>query len=468
LYTLPKLIVFDLDNTLWSPELYQLRNHQRTNTVPVAGKDVKLLEGAQAALALKPDLPDTQFAVASRTKSVEWAHALLKQFDIDHLFDYIEIFPGHKRTHLENIQRNSGIQFCEMLFFDDARHGKYGNCEPVSQMGVLAVHCPSGLHTPDVFHTGLERYKEWDKTPNTIVEWDGSMTTCGVVSNSDDRIQGEVKMVNEEKGFGFIQPDNGGNDVFFHFSNLPSSYAIVNQGDKLSFAIERDDKTGKTRAQSIQVESANEHNKNEHGNQIKMHCFSMNQPFAALLANGYKTLETRNGTMFTKYPEGTQMLLHVGRRTYPDGNRHLEIMKSGGLNEDEIEQLKSLPPGFGKGMAVAILEIGKTYETTVQERSDAEFQRNVAAYGKDSGRMVTEIKRVAYLKKPVRVSGQGGVFKVDVDRNMLPEGWELSPDKVPGKTNMGTNKKQSTGKGDGISNASLQKGGGKPIYSISG
>jgi hypothetical protein len=82
--------------------------------------------------------------------------------------------------------------------------------------------------------------------------------------------------------------------------------------------------------------------------------------------------------------------------------------------------------------------------------------------------MVTEIKRVAYLKKPVRVSGQGGVFKVDVDRDILPEGWELSPDKVPGKTNMGTNKKQSTGKGDGISNASLQKGGGKPIYSISG
>jgi len=82
---------------------------------------------------------------------------------------------------------------------------------------------------------------------------------------------------------------------------------------------------------------------------------------------------------------------------------------------------------------------------------------------------VTEIKRVAYLKKPVRVSGQGGVFKVDVHRDILPEGWEVSSDKVPGKTNMGTNKKQSTGKGDGISSASSsQKGGGKPIYSISG
>ena len=136
---------------------------------------------------------------------------------------------------------------------------------------------------------------------------------------------------------------------------------------------------------------------------------------------------------------------------------------------DEIRQLKSLPPGFGKGMAVAILEIGKTYETTVEERSDAEFQRNVAAYGKDSGRMVTEIKRVAYLKKPVRVSGQGGVFKVDVDRNVLPEGWELASDKVPGKTNMGSKQECNLlERSDGISSASSQKGGGKPIYSISG
>ena len=42
--------------------------------------------------------------------------------------------------------------------------------------------------------------------------------------------------------------------------------------------------------------------------------------FAALLANGYKDLETRNGTMFAGYPAGTQMLLHVGQRIYPDRN----------------------------------------------------------------------------------------------------------------------------------------------------
>ena len=88
-------------------------------------------------------------------------------------------------------------------------------------------------------------------------------------------------------------------------------------------------------------------------------------PFAALLSNGYKTLETRNGTMFTPYPEGTKMLLHVGQRTYPDGMRHVDVMKSGGLDDDEIQALKSLPRGFTKGMAVAIVELGKTSSETL-------------------------------------------------------------------------------------------------------
>jgi magnesium-dependent phosphatase 1 len=473
LFTLPKLIVFDLDNTLWTPELYQLRKHQRTNTIPVAGRDIKLMEGAQAALQLKESMPDTKFAVASRTKSVEWAHDLLQQFDIYHLFDFVEIFPGNKRTHFENIKRESGVKFSDMLFFDDARDGKYGNCQPVSQMGVLSVHCPSGLHTPDIFHTGLQRYKEWNKSPSTIVEWDGTMNnnmdalTIDSSDTTSKRITGEVKMCNEAKGYGFICPDNGnGKDVFFHFSNLPEG-VVVEEGDKLSFVLCQGNTSGKTRAERIKLVTSNA----DDDDMIKMYCFSMNMPFAGLLANKYKTLETRNGTMFTTYPEGTQMLLHVGQRTYPDGNRHLEIMKSAGLSDDEIQKLKSLPPGFGKGMAVAILEIGKTYETTLEERSDPEFQRNVAAYGKDSGRMVTEIKRVEYLKTPVRQSGQGGVFKVDVDRNVLPDGWELSSDNLPYKTRNEISGRRSTSSSDeasAVKNGACKNGKSKPVYSISG
>lgn len=450
LSSLPKLIVFDLDNTIWSPELYQLRNLQRANTTPVAGRDVKLFKGAQAALNAKTKLPGIKFAVASRTKSVDWAHDLLDQFGIRHLFDHIEIFPGNKQAHFKNIADSSGIHYSDMIFFDDQKDGKYGNCEPVSRMGVLSVHCPGGLHSEEIFENALERFKEWDRSPNTIVEWNGEMTI-------DSRQEGVVKTVNRGKRYGFIcYGDHTTKDLFFHYSSLPDD-RVIGQGDKLSFVVKRDPKTGKNMAVNVEIESSTVASKDT----VEMRVFSMNMPFAALLVNGYKTLETRNGTMFVPYPDGTQMLLHVGHRNYPDGNKHIEVMKSGGLNEDQIKQLKMLPNGFGKGMVVAIVELGKTYDTTVEERSHPEFQRHVAAFGSDSGRMVTEIKRVQYLKRPVVVSGQGGVFKAQIDPEIIPDGWLQPSTEKPYQV-------KSSDDPEATSSSSSTSSGSKPVFSISG
>ena len=414
---LPSLIVFDLDATIWTPELYVLRRQRQRNpeAMPRAHVDVQLYQGAQEALAwLEEHHSDTiQLAVASRTKSVEWAYDLLDQFGLTHRFVNVQIFSGNKQAHFQNIQQQTGIPFDEMLFFDDSRDGKFGNCVPVSALGVLACHCPGGLDTLDVFHRALDCFHEWDKAPHSIVEWDGRLT-------QSPRLTGRVKTVLEEKRFGFLEyGDRSTRDLFFHFNDLPPGVSGVQPGDKMTFSV--GENRGKPLAQDIQVSrsSAGSHREN----QVTLHAFSMNMPFAALVANGYKDLETRNGTMFVPYEEGTKFLLHVGQRTYPDGDRHLEIMKSGGLGDLEIQDLKSLPPGYGRGMAVAILEIGKTYETTVEERSDPDMQRRIGAYGADSGMRCTVIRRVEYLKKPVRVKAQGGVFKVTVDRDVIPEGW---------------------------------------------
>ena len=133
----------------------------------------------------------------------------------------------------------------------------------------------------------------------------------------------------------------------------------MEEGDELTFRISTDSRRGQNAATDIEFSKK----KVLTENYINLRGFSMNMPFAALLANKYKTIETRNGTMFTPYPEGTKMLLHVGQRTYPDGDRHIDVMKSGGLDDDAIQSLKSLPPGFSKGMVVALVEIGKTFET---------------------------------------------------------------------------------------------------------
>ncbi len=50
--------------------------------------------------------------------------------------------------------------------------------------------------------------------------------------------QGTVKWFNAEKGFGFIQPDEGGDDLFVHFSAINmSGYKSLDEGQKVTFEV---------------------------------------------------------------------------------------------------------------------------------------------------------------------------------------------------------------------------------------
>ena len=57
------------------------------------------------------------------------------------------------------------------------------------------------------------------------------------------RLTGTVKWFNAEKGFGFINQDNGGADVFVHFRAIKSEgYKTVTEGQKVSFETEKGQK----------------------------------------------------------------------------------------------------------------------------------------------------------------------------------------------------------------------------------
>jgi CspA family cold shock protein len=65
---------------------------------------------------------------------------------------------------------------------------------------------------------------------------------------------GTVKWFNATKGFGFIQPDDGGQDVFVHISAVErSSLGSLNEGQKLSYELERDQRSGKMSAGQLQA-----------------------------------------------------------------------------------------------------------------------------------------------------------------------------------------------------------------------
>lgn len=65
---------------------------------------------------------------------------------------------------------------------------------------------------------------------------------------------GTVKWFNNQKGFGFIQPSNGGNDVFVHISAVErAGMGTLNEGQQVTFDIVADRRSGKSSAENLRA-----------------------------------------------------------------------------------------------------------------------------------------------------------------------------------------------------------------------
>eukprot|EP00466_Bigelowiella_natans_P011417 jgi/Bigna1/89700/estExt_fgenesh1_pg.C_540023 len=136
-------------------------------SLPTPGEDIDLFEGTRAALhelATEEKWKGTKAACASRTHDTYWAHLLLTQFEVADglhmadLFTYKEIYPGSKVKHFNKIREDSGIDFSEMIFFDDDTW----NTDEIEKLGVLCVWCPRGL-TTEMWERGLNEFSAMKK-----------------------------------------------------------------------------------------------------------------------------------------------------------------------------------------------------------------------------------------------------------------------------------------------------------------
>lgn len=151
-----KLVVFDLDDTVWYPEMYMLYGPpfriDKDGTVrDSSGTEIYLIKGARKVLEeLRSTYPDIKIGFASRTNYPEWANKCLKLFKIhdktlDQMADYKEIYPGDKKSHFRSFKKDSGIEFEDMAFFDNENR----NCVSVRTLGVKCYYTPQGMTCND-------------------------------------------------------------------------------------------------------------------------------------------------------------------------------------------------------------------------------------------------------------------------------------------------------------------------------
>jgi CspA family cold shock protein len=86
------------------------------------------------------------------------------------------------------------------------------------------------------------------------VEQDRVVVTREYVSLEKKMATGVVKWFNGQKGFGFIQPDDGGNDVFVHISAVErAGLSNLAEGQKISYEVKVDPRRGKSSAENLRA-----------------------------------------------------------------------------------------------------------------------------------------------------------------------------------------------------------------------
>jgi len=205
---LPSMIVFDLDDCLWTPEMHELSgmpsipvegpldptdNNSQLGTVGMKvpsrrrrgnnkgfdwggcandGEEVvELYPGARLVLrelATNPKYAAVKIAVASSSLEPSYSRACINGIEIvdgvtmKNMISFSQIgregqLTSRKTSHFKLLHEQSGIPYDEMIFFDDCNWGDHvGDLQDA--FGVVGVRTPNGLQL-DEFHHGLEKYR---------------------------------------------------------------------------------------------------------------------------------------------------------------------------------------------------------------------------------------------------------------------------------------------------------------------
>src|SRR3984957_3613329 len=116
----------------------------------------------------------------------------------------------------------------------------YGSASSFGRMTALAAH-----------RVGLTTFfQNLDQQPGRASAWPSELG----LGKKRLMAQGTVKWFNSQKGFGFIQPDDGSKDVFVHISAVErAGMYSLNEGQKVSYDVVADRKTGKSSADNLKA-----------------------------------------------------------------------------------------------------------------------------------------------------------------------------------------------------------------------
>ncbi|NXG32605.1 CX04A protein, partial [Dromaius novaehollandiae] len=152
---------------------------------------------------------------------------------------------------------------------------------------------------------------------------------------------------------------------------------------------------------------------------MKFGCLSFRQPYAGLVLNRVKTVETRWRPLLAAY-EGRTVAVHIALQDW-EGEDWRAVLHRLGMTPEQLQDLLDEGEKFGRGVVAGLIDIGETSMCPENLPPEKVLElENKAVLSNLEQKYLTVLSNARWLLEPVPARGSRGVWQIEIPEELIP------------------------------------------------
>ncbi|KFQ18546.1 Protein CXorf40A, partial [Merops nubicus] len=153
---------------------------------------------------------------------------------------------------------------------------------------------------------------------------------------------------------------------------------------------------------------------------MKFGCLSFRQPYAGLVLNKVKTVETRWRPLLAEY-ENCTVAVHIAVQDWQDETWRAILLNRFGMTPKQVQDLLDKGEKFGRGVIAGLIDIGETllYPENLPPEKILELEDKAVLKNLEQ-KYLTVVSNPRWLLEPIPARGGKGVWQVDIPEELIP------------------------------------------------
>uniref|UniRef100_I3JWF3 Endothelium and lymphocyte associated ASCH domain 1 n=1 Tax=Oreochromis niloticus TaxID=8128 RepID=I3JWF3_ORENI len=154
---------------------------------------------------------------------------------------------------------------------------------------------------------------------------------------------------------------------------------------------------------------------------VQVRCLSFRQPYAGLVLDGVKTVESRWRPLLAPL-ENQTLAVHVAQRDWEGSEWRAVLSGLLGMNGAQIEALLESGERFGRGVVAGLVDVGRTWlcPASLQGMELQCLEQSAVLIGLQE-KHLTNLSNPRWLKAPLRAPGGRDLWTIEIPAKLLPE-----------------------------------------------